>query len=163
MAHTQTDQTVIDAYRDWLEAALASEERLGPPERIDRPDGSNLATRFAIAPSVWVELAIRPVAGQLQASVLTDDRWISEEMEEAIQDSGDTMQEFVEMGFEDAGLEWIDPPVMHYREAGKLFYFSTPLDIQSLADLNDDALRTKTRQMVQGYCNAFSPVLAAKD
>ena len=159
MALTQTDRTHIDQFRDWLDAALASDDRLGPPQRIDRLDGSHLTTRFAMAESVWVELAIRPVAMQIQASVLTDDRWASEEMEQGIEDSGDTMQEFVEMGFEDAGLEWIDPPVMHYREAGKFFYFSTPLELESWAALNDEALRNKSRQMVQGYCNAFGPVV----
>ena len=63
MALTQTDQTHIDQFRDWLETALASDDRLGPPQRVDRPDGSYLATQFAIAASVWVELAIRPVPG----------------------------------------------------------------------------------------------------
>ncbi|MHC4063801.1 MAG: hypothetical protein ACYSUI_04795 [Planctomycetota bacterium] len=162
MALSEKDQAVIDQYRKQFEDALAGNERFGSAERVDRQDGSLLATRFTIAADVWLEVAIRPAARQLQISLLTDDRWRSEEIEQGIQDSGDTMEELVELGFDDAGLRWEDPPVLHYREAGKLFYFSTPLDIESVADLADDAVRAKVRQMFEGYYCAFGPLVSAK-
>ena len=159
MPLSDEDRATIEEYRAWLEASLTSEESVGSVERADREDESALASRFRIGENVWLELAVRPAALQLQASILTDDRWLSEEMEDAIRDSGDTMQEFVEMGFEEAGLDWEEPPVLHYREAGKHFYFSTPLDIGSMPALKEEALRVKSRQMVLGYRHAFGPIL----
>ncbi len=160
MALSEQDQAVIETYREWLEESILAEDGIGALERRDHPDGSTLATRFEVGAHVWVELAIRPIALQLQASILTDDRWFSEEMETAIEDSGDTMGEFVEMGFDEQGLDWEDPPVSHYRDAAKCFYFSTPWDIQSLDALAGESVRTRSRQMVLGYRSAFTSILA---
>jgi len=163
MTMTATDRTTIEDYRAWLEQQAAGDERLGPPQRVERDDGSQLATRFALTESVWAEAAVRPTAKQLLVSVLTDDRWKSEEMEQGIQDSGESMEEFVELGFDDAGLSWTEPPVLHYREAGKLFYFSTPLDLDSLSALGDPDVRQKSWQMLQGYAGAFGPLVRGKE
>ena len=163
MALSEQDQKVIEAFREWLENSLSAEDGIGAIERHDHPDGSTLATRFELAAHVWLELAIRPVALQLQASILTDDRWLSEEMETAIEDSGDTMGEFVEMGFDEQGLDWEDPPVLHYRDASKCFYFSTPRDIESLGVLAEESVRIRSRQMVLGYRCAFTSILAKSE
>ena len=68
MALSEKDQAVIDQYRKQFEDALAGDERFGSAERADRQDGSLLATRFTIAPDVWLELAIRPAARQPAAN-----------------------------------------------------------------------------------------------
>jgi hypothetical protein len=92
---------------------------------------------------------------QLRAGILTDDRWKSEDLEQAVEDTGDTMEEFVEMGFDEAGLDWKEPPVEHYRDQGKYFYFATPLDLPTLAQLGDAAVFDKVRRMFEGYYRAF--------
>jgi len=100
---------------------------------------------------------VRPNVPQLRIGVLTDDRWKSEDFEEKIQESGDTMSEFVGMGFEEAGLAWHEPPVEHFREEMRHYYFSTAVNLESVGSLNDAALREKARRMVVGYLNAFGP------
>ncbi len=155
MPLSELDRRTIAEFREWFEGQLAGDRRFVGVERFDRPDESTLATRFAASERVWFELALRPLIPQVRAGILTDDRWKSEELEEAIEESGDTMVEFIEQGFADADLDWPEPPVEHYRDQGKFFYFATPLEIRSLTDLSDPHTRDKAKRMLEGYCHAF--------
>jgi hypothetical protein len=118
-----------------------------------------LTTRFPVADHLWIELGVRPQIPQIRAGIMTDDRWVSEDLEQAIEDSGDSMSEFVELGFDEAGLEWVDPPVEHYREQGQYFYFSTGFEVAGIEALNDPATRDKTIKMLRGYLTAFQPAV----
>jgi len=158
---TQTQLDHVSTFRDRLEADYHADERFSAATRHDRSDGSLLATRFTTAenPRVWLEVAVRPQIPQVRVGILTDDRWKSEDFEEKIEESGDTMREFVEMGFEEAGLEWLEPPVEHFREEMKYFYFSTALDLKETAELTQAATAKKVRQMLDGYFHAFGKYL----
>jgi hypothetical protein len=153
----------VNEFRAWLAAQLADDARFTGVTRHDREDGSTLATRWAATDATWFEIAIRPHIPQVRVGVLTEDRWQSEEFEEKIEESGDTMREFVEMGFSDAGLDWADPPVEHYRADLKYFYFATPLELKSIDQLRDGATRSKLLAMLNGYWEAFSPHLAGDE
>jgi hypothetical protein len=155
MALTEEEREGIEAFRRYIEDSAANDDRYGPASREDREDGSLLATRFGAAPSCWFEVAVRPYVPQVRVGFVTSDRWKSEEAEQAIEDSGDTMEEFVELGFEEAGLSWPKPPVEHFREAGRFFYFATPLDLEDLAALASDEVRDKVLRMLEGYLIAF--------
>ena len=98
---------------------------------------------------------MRPFLPQVRVGLLTDDRWKSEDLEEKIQESGDSMSEFVGMGMHEAGLEWEEPPVEHYRAELKYFYFATPVELKTVEELADAAVREKARRMVEGYFKAF--------
>ncbi|MCP4246439.1 MAG: hypothetical protein GY778_05260, partial [bacterium] len=67
-----------------------------------------------------------------------------------------TLQEFVAHGLEAAGLEWPDPPVEHYCERGRDFYFATPLDLKSIDVLADHLFREQAVRILRGYYVAFS-------
>lgn len=153
----------IAAFRTYIADAVANDDRYGEAVRRDRDDESTLAMWFEAGQSCWFEVALRPSIPQIRVGFLTDDRWRSEEVEQAIQDSGDTMEEFVEMGFDEAGLPWENPPVEHYRESGKYFYFATPLALDDLDDLEQESLRNKVLRMLEGYLIAFGPVLETED
>ena len=153
----------VHAFRDEIEARFKDDPRFAGCARRDRPDGSTLALRWRSAENdqVWFEIAIRPLIPQVRVGVLTNDRWKSEDFEEKIEESGDTMSEFVEMGFEEAGLAWIDPPVEHYREDREFFYFATAFELESAESLGDASVRNKAAQMLDGYARAFGPFVAA--
>jgi len=163
MQLTDDQRERVSGFRAYVEDYVAKDDRYGDATRHDREDESTLATRFEAAPSCWFELALRPFVPQVRVAFLTDDRWRSEEVEQAIQDSGDTMEEFVELGFEDAGLEWEEPTVEHYRDGGKYFYFATPLTLDDLEDLDQDEVRDKTLRMLEGYLLAFGAALQVDD
>ena len=161
MALAAAQKDLVESFRAKLEAALASDARFAGASRHDRGDGSTLACRWPTAanPHVWFEVAVRPLIPQVRAGVLTDDRWKSEDFEDKIEESGDTMSEFVELGFEEAGLTWLDPPVEHYREDMKFFYFATALELAALEELQHEATFEKVRRMFDGYYHAFGPFL----
>ncbi|MEK6799694.1 MAG: hypothetical protein AABZ12_12065 [Planctomycetota bacterium] len=162
MPISDDDRDRIEAFRVFVEDATAGDDRYGEPSRDDRDDGSMLATRFAVAPNCWLEVGLGPMIPQVRVGVVTTDRWKSEEMEELIESSGDSMEEFVGAGMSEVGLDWEAPPVEHYREAGQYFYFATPLKLDELRDLESDAVRDKTLRMLEGYMIAFGPILAVE-
>ncbi len=163
MALDENGRAWVEAFRRYIEDSVANDERYGEPARHDREDGSTLAVRFNAGKSCWFEVALRPLIPQVRVGFLTDDRWKSEEIEQAIQDSGDTMPEFVGLGFADAGLDWEEPPVEHYRESGEYYYFATPLEVEDLVDLDRDELRNKVLRMLDGYLLAFGPAIDVGD
>jgi hypothetical protein len=159
LAFTASSNPAVEAFRSEIERAAAAYPGFGELWREDRPDGAALASRFAVAPRVWIELVIRPQVPQIRAGIMTDDRWRNEELEEAIEETGDTMGEFVELGFDEAGLEWREPIVEHYRDQGKYFCFSTALDLSGPAQFSDRSVVERAAQMLRGYYEAFRPAL----
>lgn len=161
MAITTAMHDLVEGFHAHLETSLKGDGRFKGSSRHDREDGSTLAIRWpsSVNEHVWFEIAVRPLIPQVRVGVLTDDRWKSEDFEEKIEESGDTMSEFVEMGFHEAGLEWLEPTVEHYREEMKYFYFATAFEISDLKELADSAVRTKAKQMLEGYYLAFGPFL----
>jgi len=162
MPLSDAQRQLVRGFRDALETALADDARFRDATREDRPDESTLATRWQAADRVWFEIALRPLIPQVRVAVLTDDRWRSEDWEEKIEESGDSMNEFIGMGMHDAGLDWEEPPVEHYRADLKYFYFTTPLELSRLDDLADPATRDRIRRMFDGYYNAFSEHLGGE-
>jgi len=154
-------QDQVAQFRDWIESRLAGDPRFAGVQRRDRPDGALLATRWTAAanPQLWFEAAVRPQIPQIRIGLLTDDRWKSEDLEEKIEESGDSMSEFVEMGFEEAGLTWLEPPVEHFREEQKYFYFATSLNLQRIEEMGEEAVRDKALRMLNGYWEAFGKFL----
>ena len=145
---------IIDAFRTWIESAV--DDELRSIERHDREDESVLATRWKVNNHLWYEVAVRPLLPQVRIGVMTDDPWRSKDFEQMIADSSLTIQEFVGLGFEAAGLDWPDPPVEHYREWDRYFYFVTPTDLKSIEQLADEAFREKASRILAGYQHAFS-------
>jgi hypothetical protein len=161
MAMTEAQRDLVEAFRASFEESYKCDSRFAGSQRRDREDGSTFAIRWASAANsqVWFEIAVRPLIPQIRVGILTDDRWKSEDLEGKIEESGDTMSEFVEMGFHEAGLNWLEPTVEHYREEMKYFYFATAFEIGDVKELADAAIREKTRQMFEGYHIAFGPFL----
>ncbi len=163
MPLTQEDKDRIESFRALIEDTVTTDDRYGPLSRHDRSDESTLASRFHSGPSCWFEVSVRPLIPQVRVAFLTEDRWKNEECETAIEESGDSMEEFVGMGMEEAGLDWPEPSVEHYREEGKYFFFATPLALEELRDLDQDEIRNKTLRMLEGYLISFGPAIAVED
>lgn len=163
MPLSEEDRARVEGFHDYVSGAVAADDRYGSATRHDRDDESTLAMRFEVAPSCWLEVAVRPFVPQVRVGFTTNDRWKSEELEQAIQDSGDTMSEFVELGLTEAGLDWDEPLVEHYREAGEFFCFATPLNLDDTIDLERTEIRDKVVRMLEGYLIAFGPVVVIDD
>ncbi len=147
---------IVREFRAWIISAVGGELQFRAMECRDREDESTLGTRWEVDHHLWYEIAIRPFLPQVRIAILTDDPWRSRDFEQMIEGATLTVQEFVGLGFESAGLAWRDPPVEHYCEKGRHYYFATPLDLESIDQLTDQAFREKTRKVLDGYCRAFS-------
>lgn len=159
MALSDADHRLIESFRDRVETRFRSDGRFAGVTRDDRDDQALLASRLLVAPGLWLEVVVRPFIPQVRAGILTDDRWRNEDLEDKIEESGDTMSEFVELGFFEAGLEWKNPPVEHYREQGRFFCFSTGFEVPALAALGSPETFDRVCRMVEGYFEAFKPVI----
>ena len=156
-------QSIVEAFRAYIEDYVGTDERYGKPTRHDRDDGTVLITRFEAAPSCWFEVALHPTTPQIRVGFLTDDQAMNQEIEQAIQESGDTLEKFVGFGFQDAGLDWAQPPVEHYKDDEGHFGFVTPLVVENLPDLEAEDLRDQTLRMLEGYLIAFGPAIVVEE
>lgn len=159
MALSERDREWVEEFLDYVEGIVAGDDRYGPPARHDREDESTLAVRFDAGGFCWFEVAVRPFVPQVRVAFLTSDRSRSEEIEQAVQDSGDTMETFVEAALADAGLAWSKPPVEHYSEDEEYSYFATPLEVEDVVDLDLSDVRGKIVRMLEGYLIAFGPAI----
>ena len=163
MPLSEQDREMIEAFRAYIEDSVASDDRYGGSSRHDHNDDSILATRFEVGPSWWFEVALRPLIPQVRVAFLTDDRRKGEEVEQTIRSSGDTIEECVAIGLTEAGLDWKNPVVERDCDEGGCFYFATPLGLDELADLEEDAIRNKTLRMLEAYLVAFGPAIVFEE
>jgi hypothetical protein len=155
MAITEKQTKHIVEFRTWVELQLAADDRFGELERFDREDGSTLTVRWPVGEILQLEVTLRPLIPQVRVGIVTEDRWKSEEIEQAIEDSGDSMSEYLEIALAEAGLDWQGPPVEHYRDQGRWFSFITPIELAHIEDLADERVRSKVMQLVNGYVNSY--------
>jgi hypothetical protein len=156
MALNETQRKQIETFRDSVETDVESEGIGSHPERADRPDDSALSSHFPVGPHLWYALTVKPFLPQFLVGIVTDDPFRNEDFQQLIRGTSLTMPEFVQLGFEAAGLVWRDPPVHHYRDRDNIFYFVTPVDLPSLTVLEEPSIMDKARRMMRGYHWAFS-------
>ena len=172
MPLSEDEREIIEMFRDYVAGAVAADDRYGPATRHDQEDESTLALRFEPATACWFEVAVRPFLPQIRVAFVTRDQTRSEEIEQAVAEAGGSLEAFVGEAFRDAGLDWPDPPVEHYREPDGLFYFATPLeavesqeldDFTGLVDLEHEQIRGRILRMLEGYLIAFGPAIEPED
>lgn len=181
----QRELAGIESFRSHVESMVGRRLGLRQPERHDRDDHWIMATRWPFDAHWWLEMSIRPTMPQVCVGVLTDDRDRSRDAEKMIAGSSMTPREFVGVAFTEAGLDWPEPVVEHYREragdegatatdtrkggkgmnnaggrAAERFCFVTPLDLQSLDDLTGELVRDRVLRMLEGYYRCFSGRIA---
>jgi hypothetical protein len=160
MALTTDDQNQIEAFREYVTDTVATDDRYGPGVRSD--NAQRQAIRFHEGGLCWFEVALFPAARNVRVGFFTTDPAVSTECEEVIAESGETAGGFVGLAFEEAGLDWPDPPVDHGRD-GEASYYATPLPFEDMIDLDSDELRDKVIRMLEGYLIAFGPALGAEE
>lgn len=155
MTLTATQSQAVEKFRAWMDGELARQGGFGAPQRSDRPDGSTLSTRYPLERKLFLEVTVRPLLPQVRVGIVTDDRWRSEELEDGVETSGDNMSEYLEVAFAEVGLDWVEPPVEHYRHEGTWYSYVTPVDLKSADELSDADLRAKLMKMVKGYVDSY--------
>jgi len=161
MPLSDEDRVMVEAFRDFVEGAVAADDRYGAVTRHDAKDETILASRFDAGESWWLEVALRPFVPEIRVGILTDDRSWCEEVVQVIQESGETPSSFVAAGFREAGLDWIEPQLDQFDQDGATYHFATPLPLDELGDVDWNDFRGKTVRMLEAYLIAFGPAIVA--
>ena len=159
MSVSEPDASLIEAFQDYIEGAVAADDRYGAMSRCDGEGGSIFASRFEAGRSCWFEVAVHLDVPRLTVGFLTSDASIVREIEQAVEDTDGTMQRYVAEGFCEAGLDWSDPTVEQIGDTGAFTYFVTPVDLDELGDLSLNDIRGKAVRMLEGYMIAFGPAI----
>jgi len=156
MALKERERQHVHAFREAVESYAVREGIGCEPERVDHPGEAVLSSRFSAGPHQWYVLTVQPFLPQFSAGALTDDPFCDKDFERLSLQAGLTKPEFVQLGFEAAGLVWRDPPVQHFRDRDNVYYFVTPVDLPSFEMLTEAATIDKAKRMLLGYHLAFS-------
>jgi hypothetical protein len=156
------DRERIEAFRDYIEDSVLSDDRYGAASRHDTEPKSLFATRFEVAPECW--LAVEVLADQARVAVafLTSDHSRAELVEQAIAEAGGDASRYLGEAFQEAGMDWPDPPVAVAPQDG-LYGYVTLVQLDELRDLDNDSIRDKTLRMLEGFMMAFAPALLVEE
>ncbi len=149
---------MAESLAQWLSARIASSRHapllLDPPPRI--AGAGEVLAAFGPAPNVACYAAVRHAGTCIRVGFAARDRWVNEEVEEAVESIGGDMNEFVEEGMEaDEDLEF---KVQHFHEAG-WFHFAS--DVVGAPGFCDTAAgRELIWYYLDGYARAILPVMA---
>lgn len=158
----ESDERSVEDFRDWIAATARQEvEAIGTVRKVDgegeHPDSR--AVRLYTDVHLWIEVNILPGISKLRVGLATDDRSTNEDAEQVIEDSRESLDEFLELGLADAGHEDEEGHSMeHFHDSG-VFYFATHLDMVGLDSLVSDGLRGEVKRLVEGYAAAFEELL----
>ncbi len=100
----------------------AADDRFTP-----EPDPSGRSIRLVMNDVCWFEIAKNEAEGKLRISFATKDRYMNEDIELAILDSKDPIDDFVYDGMEEAGEEE-EHKVEHYHDGVFRYAIDLPLD-----------------------------------
>lgn len=87
----------------------------------------------------------------IRVGLATEDKDLSESIESAALDSGDSLTEFLEVAMESE--EELDHEVQHFHD--DVYYFCSDIRYQRPEDLSSEALRDEVIYYLDGYMNAF--------
>jgi len=162
MPLSEEERDMVDAFREYVQDAVAADDRYGPVTHADGDDAV-FAVRFEASSTCWFEVAIEASIPRIRVGFLTTDEFLGAEAEEVIEDAGETLQSHVGEGFRHAGLDWSEPPVERIQLEGEYFCYTTPLPIDEIPDLEWDDVRGKVVRMLEGYLIAFGPAIEVAD
>ncbi len=100
----------------------ATDDRFTP-----EPDPSGRSIRLVLNDVCWFEIAKNEDDGKLRISFVTADRYMNEDIELAILDSKDPIDDFVYDGMEEAGEEE-EHKVEHYHDGVFRYAIDLPLE-----------------------------------
>lgn len=162
MALSPEDRDVVESFREFVEDAVAGDERYGEPAQLVASAGSTIGTRFDMTEECWLEVSVRTPVPEVRVGFVTTDPAVRDGITEMLSDSGQSLASFVGAGFDEAGLDWPNPTVDSSSSANE-FAFTTPVKLDELSELRADDIRDKVIRMLEGYLIAFGATIMPDD
>ena len=148
------DGAAVDEFRTYIDSMVTGDERYGDASKHDAADESVLATRFELGPAGRLEYVLHTAEATVEVAFVTPDRTCRTEIEETLEEVGQTLSQFVAQGFADAGLRWPDPPV-EFAHVGEEFRYATAIKLEELDELSKSQVRDRVLRMLEGNLVAF--------
>ncbi|MBI2192751.1 MAG: hypothetical protein HYU36_12280 [Planctomycetes bacterium] len=152
---------VLDDFRDWITAtARLVVPAVGSARQVEAvgQQGEAFGCRLYTDARTWLEVSVFPSRNQVRLGLAMESRARNEQAEQLIEDSRETLDEFLELGLADAGHEDDVYRMEHFHEAG-IFYFATHLALSGIEDLKGPEIRERVTHLLEGYAMAFGDII----
>ena len=162
MALSSEDLERIEAFRNYIEDSVASDDRYGPASRHDPESQAWFASRFEAAPNCWFEVGVKPSPAQVHVAFLTSDTERAGIGRQTIEESGGGTEQYIAATFAELGIDWPDAHVEQASE-GDLTRYTTVTALDDLDDLDSEQRRNQALSVLEGMLVAFAPALAVEE
>lgn len=142
------------ALAHWLEDQYVGDDRFDTVE-IDEPgpsEGETVRIRFVCHPQTHFFVSVFEDDGFLRVGLATEDESLNQEIEDAINESGDSLTEFVEIAM-DAEDE-LEHEVANFHS--DMYYFASDIPYNREQELATSTLRDAIIYYLDGIVTAFN-------
>jgi hypothetical protein len=145
--------THVEQFQQWLDETYGGDERFAGRHRVT---GADAGLRLEAGENSYYEIGVWSGKKIVRVGFLTADRALNEAIEQGILDSGDSLDELMEVELDDLGEEAVT--MEHYFERPAFCYTSTiPLpDTQALSSAD---LRRRIGHLVDACAALFQEYL----
>jgi hypothetical protein len=142
-------------FQRWLEETYAGDERFAGIHRAGGP-GVDAGVRLEAGEGSHYEILVRPGREEVRVGFLTTDRALNETIEQGILDSGDSLDELMEVELDDLGEA---PVTMEHFFERPAFCYVTSLPQPGPEALDSPELRRRIEHLIDACCALFQEYL----
>src|ERR1051326_9115825 len=132
----------VERFQRWLEETYGEDERFAGTHGVA---GDAAGMRLEAAETSHYEILVRPLERTVRVGFLTADRALNEAIEQGILDSGDSLDELMEIEMDDLGE---DAAAMEHFFERPHFCYVTTLTLPDLAELGSGELRQRVAHLI---------------
>jgi hypothetical protein len=145
--------THLQQFQQWLEETYNGDERFAG---IHRATGADAGARLEAGENSYYEVAVQLATRDIRVGFLTADRALNEAIEQGILDSGDSLDELIEVELDDLGEEPV--PMQHFFER-PAFCYTTSLLLSGPEPLASPELRRQLGHIIDACYAVFHEFL----
>jgi hypothetical protein len=145
----------VEQFQRWLEQTYTGDDRFNAVQPL-RGGGVDAGVRLEAGASSYYEIAVRLAQQELRAGFLTADRALNETIEQGILDSGDSLDELMEVELDELGE--LPVAMQHFFER-PAFCYTTALPLAAPEALDAPELRRRVGHVIDACCALFQNYL----
>jgi hypothetical protein len=145
----------IEQFQRWLEETYAGDERFSGRRRASGAE-ADAGVRLEVGEGSYYEILVRLAKPDIRVGFLTTDRSLNESIEQGILDSGDSLDELMEVELDDLGEA---PVVMEHFFERPAFCYVTSLPLTTPDVLGRVELRRRIERVLDACCALFQEYL----
>jgi len=145
----------VQQFQRWLEETYSGDERFGAVHRL-HGNGVDAGVRLEAGGGSYYEVAVRQAQRDVRVGFLTSDRALNEAIEQGILDSGDSLDELMEVELDDLGE--LPAPMEHFFER-PAFCYTTSIPLTGPEALDAPEMRRRVGHLIDACGTLFQDYL----